>query len=175
MKGEGTGENRQRHLSLPIFATHCLGLPLPGSPLVFLHPQLPCCLTRSCPHPSEERRGRCSWLLLMALQAEVNQRRRSGHVQKCDAMSRDHDLLKVEMSLSPTTYLSVSSTSITCAPPSKDVGRECSSMPLKQHGRWRRLPLPSPSALPRHLTLSIENASPSLLTPSSAMLLDVEH
>ena len=160
---------------LPIFMTHYLGLPLPGSPLMFLHPQLPCCLTRSHPHPSEEGRGGCSWLLLMALQAEVNQQHGSGHVQKCHVMSCDHDLLKVETSLSPTTYLSVSSTSITCAPPSKDVGWKCSSMPLKQHGCWHHLPLPSPSALPRHLTLSIENASPSLLTPSSAMSLDIEH
>ena len=96
-------------------------------------------------------------------------------MQKHDAMSHDHNLLKVEMSLSPTTYLSVSSTSITCAPPSKNVGWKCSSMPLKQHRCWHHLPLPSPSALPRHLTLSIENAFPSLLTPSSAMSLDVEH
>ena len=89
-------------------------------------------------------------------------------------MSCDHDLLKVEMSLSPTTYLSLSSTSITHAPPSKDVGRKRSSTPLKQHGCWCHLPLPSPSALPRHLMSSVENASPSLLTPSFATSLDVE-
>jgi len=41
VKEEGTEENGQRHMSLPVFATHCLGLPLHGSPLAFLHPQLP--------------------------------------------------------------------------------------------------------------------------------------
>ena len=47
-------------------------------------------------------------------------------------------------------------------------------MPLKQHGRWRRLPLPSPSALPRHSMLSVKNASPGLLPPSFATSLDTE-
>jgi len=37
---EGMGENGQRLLSLPVFVTHYAGLPLPGSPLIFLHPQL---------------------------------------------------------------------------------------------------------------------------------------
>jgi len=55
------GKNGQRHWSLPVFAMHCLGLPLPGSPLAFLHPPLPCWLTRSHPHPSEEGRDGCSW------------------------------------------------------------------------------------------------------------------
>ena len=75
----------------------------------------------------------------------------------------------VQLLLSPTT-------SITRAPPSKDVGqvRKHSPMPLKQHGHWCRLPLPSPSALPHHSTLSIENASPGLLLPSSATSLDAE-
>ena len=41
MKEEGTGENGQRQMLLPVFATHCLGLPLHGSPLAFLHPSLP--------------------------------------------------------------------------------------------------------------------------------------
>jgi hypothetical protein len=41
VKEEGTEENGQRQMSLPVFATHCLGLPLHGSPLAFLHPQLP--------------------------------------------------------------------------------------------------------------------------------------
>ena len=71
----------------------------------------------------------------------------------------------------------MSPTSITRAPPSKDVGRvrKRSPTPLKQHGRWRRLPLCSPSALPRHSTLSVENASPGLLPPSSATSRDPEH
>ena len=44
---------------------------------------------------------------------------------------------------------------------------KCSPMLLKQHGCQHHLPLPSPSTLPRHLMLSIENASPGLLPPSS--------
>ena len=37
---EGMGENGQRQKSLPIFVMYYVGLPLPESPLVFLHPQL---------------------------------------------------------------------------------------------------------------------------------------
>ena len=36
-----------------------MGLPLPGPPLAFLHPQLLRQSTRSRAHPSEEGRGRC--------------------------------------------------------------------------------------------------------------------
>jgi len=72
---------------------------------------------------------------------------------------------------------STSSTSITRAPPSKDVGqvRKHFSTPLKQHGRWPRLPLPSPSTLLCHSMSSVENASRSAPSPLSAMTLDVEH
>jgi hypothetical protein len=68
---------------------------------------------------------------------------------------------------SKSNHLPSSPTSITRAPPSKDVGRvrKRSSTPLKQHGRRPRLPLPS--ALPRHSTSSVENTSPGLLPPSS--------
>jgi hypothetical protein len=69
---------------------------------------------------------------------------------------------------SKSNHLPSFPTSITCSPPSKDVGRvRKHSMPLKQHGRQPRLPLPTPSTLPRHSTSSIENASPGLLPPSS--------
>ena len=67
---------------------------------------------------------------------------------------------------------STSPTSITRAPPSKDVGR-ISSMPFKQHGRCLRLPLPSPSALPHHSTSSLlPRFAPAL---PSATSVDVEH
>jgi len=70
---------------------------------------------------------------------------------------------------STSNHLPSSPTSITCAPPSKDVGqvRKCFSMPLKQYGHQPRLPLPSPSTLLHHSTSSVENASPGLLPPSS--------
>jgi len=72
---------------------------------------------------------------------------------------------------SKSNHLPSSPTSITRAPPSKDVGRvrKRSSTPLKQHGRRPRLPLPSPSTPPRHSTSSVENASPGLLPPSSPL------
>ena len=71
---------------------------------------------------------------------------------------------------------STSPTSITRAPPSKDVGqvRIRFSTPLKQHGRRPRLPLPSPSTLPRHSTSSVENASRSAPSLLSATSLDVD-
>jgi hypothetical protein len=50
------GENRQRQMSLPVFVTHCMGLPPRRSPLVFLHPQLLRRVAMSHPHPLE--RGR---------------------------------------------------------------------------------------------------------------------
>jgi hypothetical protein len=69
---------------------------------------------------------------------------------------------------SKSNHLPSSPTSITHAPPSKDVGRVCKrSTPLKQHGRQPRLPLPTPSALPHHSTSSVENAFPGLLPPLS--------
>ena len=78
---------------------------------------------------------------------------------------------------SKSNQLCSSPTSITHAPPSKDVGRvrKHSPTPFKQHGCQHHLPLPSPSTLPRHSTSSIENASPGLLLPSSATSLDAEH
>ena len=33
-----------------------------GPPSHFSTPQLPCWLTMSCPHPSEEGRGGCGWI-----------------------------------------------------------------------------------------------------------------
>ena len=66
-----------------------------------------------------------------------------------------------------SNHLPLSPTSITCAPPSKDVGQKPSSTLLKQCGHWHHLPLPSPSALPCHSMSSIENTSPCLLPPSS--------
>ena len=185
------------------------GLPLPGSPLTFLHPQLPCWLTRSCPHPSEEGRSRCGWHLLMALQVEVNQRHGSGHVQKRDAKSCDLDLLKLATSLSPTTYLCLSPPSPVPLPQkmwarnapqhlsnNTDAGTTChcphpllchvtrcrvsrtppqsaptllsaTSLDVERQGclPWSATAL-APSALPRHLTSSVEDA-PGLPQPSS--------
>ena len=71
-----------------------------------------------------------------------------------------------------SNHLPSSPTSITHAPPSKDVGR-ISSTPFKQHGRRLCLPLPSPSALPRHSMSSLlPRFAPAL---PSAMSVDVEH
>ena len=95
-------------------------------------------------------------------------------MQKRDAQSCDYDkyhcgLISSSKSNHFLRPLPSSPTTITHAPPSKDVGRvrKHASTPLKQHGHRRHLPLPSPSALPRHLTSSIKNASPCLLLPSS--------
>jgi hypothetical protein len=68
-------------MSLPVFAMHCLGLPLHGSPLAFLHPQLPVEIDA---HPSEEGRGGCGWRFLIALQVEGMINDKSRHVQKRD-------------------------------------------------------------------------------------------
>ena len=95
-------------------------------------------------------------------------------MQKRDTQSCDYDkyhcgLISSSKSNHFLCPLPSSPTTITRAPPSKDVGhvRKRTSTPLKQHGHWHRLPLPSPSTLPCHLTSSIKNASPCLLLPSS--------
>jgi len=68
------GESGPRQMSLPAFVTHCLSLPLLGSPLAFLHPQFLRRSTRSRPHPSEEGRGGCGWDLSSALAGGVGDR-----------------------------------------------------------------------------------------------------
>ncbi len=55
------GENEPRQKSWPVFATHLLGLPLPGSPLVFLPSYPPVEPDGTGPHPSGEGRGGCGW------------------------------------------------------------------------------------------------------------------
>ena len=162
-------------MSLPVFATHRLGLPLPGSPLAFLHPQLPCWLM-----PTSLWRGE-GWMqlrLLMALQVEVESTWISW-VMCTNIMWSWPVGTNIGLISSKSNHLPSSPTSTTHAPPSKDVGWvwNRSSTPLKQHGCQPRLPLPSHSALPRHSTLSIKNASPGLLPPSSLphhLMLSVE-
>jgi hypothetical protein len=58
-EGEMT-ENRPRQVSWPVFMTHYTGLPLHGSPLVFLHPKILRRASWSRPHPSGKGRGGCS-------------------------------------------------------------------------------------------------------------------
>ena len=147
---------------------HCLGLPLHGSPLTFLRPQLP---VDWCPHPSEEGRGRCSWHLLMALQVEVNQ----WQVTLCAEMWCVvmwfclHKHYSGSIS-SKSNHLPSSPTSITCAPPSKDVGwvQKCYNMDA------------GPTALTLHYAISLNVkhweyhswSAPALLSATS---LDIEH
>jgi hypothetical protein len=52
-------ENQPQRRLWFVFRTHCLGLPVSGSPLAFLHPQILRLSTRSPPHPSSEGRGGC--------------------------------------------------------------------------------------------------------------------
>ena len=61
-----------------------------------------------------------------------------------------------------SNHLPSSPTSITRAPPSKDVGRV-----WKRYNMDAGHPLPSPSTVPHHSTSSVENATPDLLPPSS--------
>jgi len=55
------GENEPRQKSWPVFVTHLLGLPPPGSPLVFLPSYPPVEPDGTGPHPSGEGRGGCGW------------------------------------------------------------------------------------------------------------------
>jgi hypothetical protein len=51
------GKNRPRQMSWPIIMMHYTGLPLHGSPLVFLHPKILRRVRSSRPHPSGKGRG----------------------------------------------------------------------------------------------------------------------
>jgi hypothetical protein len=59
-EGEGNDENEPRPKSGIVFVTYHLGLPYPGSPLVFLSPPLFRRANLSRPHPCEKGRGECS-------------------------------------------------------------------------------------------------------------------
>ena len=63
------GKNGPRHLSWSAFMTHFVGLPLTGSPLVFLCPPSLRQTTISCPHPLEKGRG--SWGCILACEGAV--------------------------------------------------------------------------------------------------------
>jgi len=54
--------------------THWMGLPVPGSPLVFLHPQTLRLSTRSHPHPSKKRRAGAAGIRGCPLAGEVGDR-----------------------------------------------------------------------------------------------------
>ena len=199
---------------------HCLGLPRHGSPLTFLHPQLP---VDWRPHPSEEGRGRCSWCLLMALQVEVNQQQVASCAEmwcivmwfclhkhysgsNCSISSKSNHLPSSPTSITPQKmwagfgntpqHLMDAGLASHCPHPplchitwhqaSRTPLLVC-SCPSLCHVTWcwaSRMPplvclhpllchitmssvedaspgLPPPSSLPRHLTLSIEDASPA--------------
>jgi hypothetical protein len=53
------GEKEPRQVSWPVFMTHHPGLPLHGSPLVFILPQILRQVDLSRPHPSGKGRGGC--------------------------------------------------------------------------------------------------------------------
>ena len=59
MERLGKRENEPRLSSWFVFETYWLGLPLPGSPLVFLLPQILHRARTSRPHPSGKGRGGC--------------------------------------------------------------------------------------------------------------------
>jgi len=73
-------------MSWPVSVTHHVGLPLPGSPLVFLVPQILCRATMSRPHPSGEGRGERGSLLGMLVIVPTSINRREGQAAGCRFM-----------------------------------------------------------------------------------------
>ena len=57
------GENEVQLSLYFVFMMYPLGLPLPGSPLMFLNPPFLRQATRSCSHPVEKRRDSCGFIL----------------------------------------------------------------------------------------------------------------
>ena len=107
---------------LPIFITHCLGFPLPGSPLTFLHPKLP---VDWHSHPSEKRRGGCGWAAGICWWCC---KLRTSHII-CRNVMHSHVIIiclhkhSCGSISSKSNHLPSPPTLITCAPPSKNVSQ----------------------------------------------------